>query len=688
MRRVLLDTAAGNPLAVRELAAAIQDHGLTRGIDRPEHLPMSERLERTFLGQVSALPESTRRLLLVLAAAEDLPLADVMTAARRFAAGPDDLDIADAADLIRISGDRALFRHPLVASAVYGGADTADRDAVHHALSETTVDADRSAWHRALATHTEDERVAAALAMAGQRARRRGALADAGRALHRAATLTSVGEVRAARLVQAAEAYRGAGRWRDAVRAGREAIPLTADAGLLVPLAHTFAMMAVIGAPDGGEPSVFDEIADRLPEGPERIGVLIAAVTAADGRGGARELLERQRGSTDDPLLIPALAVLDPVRYAPHLRRRLPRTIRRTDDPVHLLVLARSAEIVQNVPAAMRCLDRAVDGFRRAGSPRDVCLTVNRRGRLRLAAGLLTDADADLQVSLRVAEELELTTVVAAGAVALARLRLRRGEPVEAAEVLAREAALAGDRPSRRLAADYAWARGLLASAENRAEDAWQHLRAVSGDRETLRWALADLVEAGLAAGHAEEARDVVEAVAGEAAALASPYLTASVHRCRALLGTGPAVDDDYREALRFGRESPGAFELARTQVAYGAWLRQQRRVVEAREPLADALRELDRLRIAPLADRAAAELRAAGVTPARDSAAARVVDATAVLTRQELQIAQLAAAGLTNREIADQVFLSHRTVGAHLYRIYPKLGISTRGELAALMAR
>ncbi|EXG82103.1 ATP-binding protein [Cryptosporangium arvum] len=690
-RRMLLDRAAGNPLALRELATAVHQHGLTSVTGVPEHLPMTDLLERTFVGQISEFPESTRRMLLVLAAAEDLPLIDVLAAARRFAVEPEDLDVAETAGLIRISGDRAVFRHPLVASAVYRAGDAAERDAVHRALSETTVDADRAAWHRALATHAEDESVAAALASAGQRARRRGALADAGRALCRAAALTASGEVRAARLVEASEAFRGAGRWYDAVRAGQEAIPLTTDPALLVPLAQTYAMMSDLGVPGDVDQAVFDEILGRLPSDQGRVGVLSAAAMAAvsrfEPRASIREALEPVGRSIDDPLLIAVLTVLDPVRYATRFRQQFSGAIRSTDDPVHLMVLGRAAEAVHDVPGSVQALDRAVDGFRRAGSPRDVCLALARRGRVRLAAGLLTAADGDLRASLRVAEDLELTTIVASAVVALARLRLRRGDSTAATDALSREAELVGVHPRRPLAADFAWTRGLLALAEGRAGDAWERFRAVSVDRETSRWALADLVEAGIASGRGDEVQDFVEDAAREAAVFRSPHLTSSVHRSQALLGSGVATDALYQEAIRIGREGVGGLELARTHLLYGAWLRQQRRVVEAREPLTDALQEFDRLRVAPLAERAAAELRAAGVSPARDGRAA-TVDAAAVLTPQELQIARLAAAGLTNREIADQVFLSHRTVGAHLYRIYPKLGISTRNELAGLLGR
>jgi DNA-binding CsgD family transcriptional regulator len=118
-------------------------------------------------------------------------------------------------------------------------------------------------------------------------------------------------------------------------------------------------------------------------------------------------------------------------------------------------------------------------------------------------------------------------------------------------------------------------------------------------------------------------------------------------------------------------------FARARLLLAYGAWLRRQRRVAESRVPLRAAREAFDALGALPWGEQARGELRASGETSRR-----RVPHALDQLTPQELQIAQMARAGLTNREIGERLYLSHRTVGSHLYRIFPKLGISSRAEL------
>ena len=124
-------------------------------------------------------------------------------------------------------------------------------------------------------------------------------------------------------------------------------------------------------------------------------------------------------------------------------------------------------------------------------------------------------------------------------------------------------------------------------------------------------------------------------------------------------------------------------FMYARLLLAYGTWLRRQRRVTESRAPLRASRDAFDALPAIPWGERARRELRAAG-----ESSRRRVSDPAERLTAQEVEIASLVAQGMTNREIGRQLFLSPRTVGSHLYRIFPKLGVTNRAQLGAAMAR
>jgi DNA-binding CsgD family transcriptional regulator len=144
----------------------------------------------------------------------------------------------------------------------------------------------------------------------------------------------------------------------------------------------------------------------------------------------------------------------------------------------------------------------------------------------------------------------------------------------------------------------------------------------------------------------------------------------------RAILAEDDIAEGLFAEALA-GDIARWPFLRARTELAYGSWLRRQRRVADSRVPLRSARDTFDALGTLPWGERARQELRASGETSRR-----RSKHAWDELTAQELQIAQMAAAGLSNREIGQQLYLSPRTVSSHLYRLFPKLGVTARGQL------
>ncbi|MFD2123262.1 hypothetical protein ACFSNO_33860 [Streptomyces cirratus] len=187
-RRRVLATAAGNPLALVELARSAARDG---ALPATGHVPVTDLLERTFTDQVDAMPAATRQALLVAAAAEGAGLADVV------AALPPGTDMevwlpAETAGLIRVQADRISFRHPLIRSAIYGAAPFAERRQTHLALAAVLVgDPDRRAWQLSAATVAPDASVSAALEATAMRAHARGAMAEAVAGLERAAQLNS-----------------------------------------------------------------------------------------------------------------------------------------------------------------------------------------------------------------------------------------------------------------------------------------------------------------------------------------------------------------------------------------------------------------------------------------------------------------------------------------------------------------
>jgi DNA-binding CsgD family transcriptional regulator len=188
------------------------------------------------------------------------------------------------------------------------------------------------------------------------------------------------------------------------------------------------------------------------------------------------------------------------------------------------------------------------------------------------------------------------------------------------------------------------------------------------------------LADAASQGGQRHVAVQVVEELETLAQRTPSPTLHGGLVYARAVLAADDEAERLYDVALRSElRHRP--FDHARLQLAYGAWLRRHRRVSESRAPLRTARQAFDALGCVPWAERARQELRAAG-----EHSRGRVPAARDRLTTQELQIAQLAATGMTNREIGQQLYLSSRTIGSHLYRLFPKLGITSRSQLAGAL--
>jgi DNA-binding CsgD family transcriptional regulator len=156
------------------------------------------------------------------------------------------------------------------------------------------------------------------------------------------------------------------------------------------------------------------------------------------------------------------------------------------------------------------------------------------------------------------------------------------------------------------------------------------------------------------------------------------------LRHARAVLAQDPGEAADRFSAALGAALTRWPLQRARLLLAYGQWRRRQRRIADSRPPLREARDAFDAMGCAAWGDQARRELRASGESSSRRDRAARDQ-----LTAQELQIAQLAAQGLSNRDIAQRLYLSHRTISTHLYRIFPKLGITSRGELrSALSAR
>ncbi|WP_194819951.1 AAA family ATPase [Nocardia sp. XZ_19_385] len=691
VRHRVLAEAQGNPLALVELPTAADRTEPTQA------LPLTERLTRAFSARASALPEDCRSAVLVAALNDSDSSAETLAAAGVLlgeTVAPEIFAPAVTAGLVEIHSSTVTFRHPLMRSALVASATADQQRSAHLALAEILgATPDRQVWHRAAGTLGPAEEVAAELDGIAERARHSG---GAVAALEQAAALSGTPGRRASRLLRAAELAVEAGR--------RETADRLVDAARTLPL--TTEQQATANW-------LLSEFEDGMRESSSRIGELaaLAAAVAASGypdpalrilwAAAARCFWSEPGPDTRRAVLAvadtfgipdgdPRKLAIDSI-VAPFERgeqvlghlRALAATTGRDTEVDHFLSSAAyqvgAFDLAANFAAA------AAPGFRAAGR-----------------LGLLTRALAIQAWSLARVGDLATAAPIAAEAAAFA---LETGQPFMHASVTAVQAeiaALRGDYPqataltadaertglaagARPVLATAQLTRGLIALGEGRFDDAFADLARIHDPRDPshspgLRaYFLTELAEAAVRAGQHDALAELLRGLEPAAASTPSPALHIGMRYARAVLG-GDSADELFTAALAADLSGWPA-ERGRLHLAYGEWLRRQRRVVESRTHLRTAREIFDALGFAAWSERARVELRSAG-----ESSPNRDPDARERLTPHELSIAQLAAQGLTNREIGQRLYLSHRTVSTHLHRIFPKLGISSRGDLAALL--
>ncbi|RKT67797.1 regulatory LuxR family protein [Saccharothrix variisporea] len=666
-RARLLRVAAGNPLALTEL---------------PTH-PAQPRLERAFLDRVAALPPATAACLLA-AAVNDGDSVDEARSAAATLVGPVDVTAfapAVRARLVEVAHGAVRFRHPLMRSAIAGSADTRP---VHRALAEVLHDQpDRQVWHRAAATDGPDEDVAADLAHAADRARRRGAVHTAIEALERAARLGTT-DLRGPRLLLAAELAVEAGR-RDVVDR------LVAEAGRL-PLGHRARATATWlvsafddGIADGSGAFALAALAESVADVEDHdlaTRILWGAgmrcfwvEPGPDARAALLAVADRLLPDPLDPRAVAISAYLAPTTRVEAVLSGLTALSGETD-PQRARFLGSAALQVGAFDLAARFSGFAVPGLRAQGRLGLVtrALAVQAWSRVRL--GDIAGARPAAVEAERLAVETDQPYLVGFARAVQAEIAALRGE-VRQANALAGEAERSGlAAAARPVLATARRARALAASAEGRHGDAFTDLRRMADPADPAhqvalhRYVLPEMADAAVRCDRAEE---LAELLAGMEPT-ASPAFRFGLDYANAVLKPS---DEAFTRAL----ETTWPLDRARAELALGEWLRRRRRVVEARDRLRAARDAFDALGTPLWGDRARRELRTAGETSPN-----RAPNARDLLTPHELGIAQLAAEGLTNREIGQRLYLSHRTVSTHLHRIFPKLGVSSRTELGDVL--
>ena len=695
--RIIAETR-GNPLALLELPQGLTATELAGGFGLVGANALTGRIEESYIRRLESVPEDARRLMLV-AAAE--PLGDPQLLLRASERLGIEVSAVDETDGLLALEERVTFRHPLARSAVYRAAGGPERRAVHLALAEVTdrqIDPDRRAWHLAAAAAGPDEEVALELERSAGRAQARGGLAAAAAFLQRALALTGDPARRTDRALASAEASLGAGIF-DAARG----LLATAEVGPL------------------------DEL--QLA----RLDLLRAEAAYSESRGSAAPALLLRAAKTLEPLdaQLARETYLDAwssALFAGQLassaslhdvsRDALAAHPAESPRPADLLLQGFSLAFTNGRAAAAPTLKQAAEGFASDDVSieevlrwgwlataaavmvwdHDTCLAVATRGvELAREAGALAVLAVSVNVTTQavvlggefgraaqlVAEADSVTEATGAqvapyGALVLAGFQGRESAASGLIEATIEEAVAGGQGT----AVQYAhWANSVLLNGLGRYQDALAAAQDASDDTPELFvsvWATIELLESATRCDEPELARNAHERVVAATAVAPTDWALGIEARSHALLSEGEDADRLYREGIeRLGRTRLRP-ELARAHLLYGEWLRREGRRVDSRAQLRTAHDLFVAIGMEAFAERARGELLATG-----EKVRKRTVETRDELTPQEQQIAELARDGLSNPEIGARLFLSPRTVEWHLRKVYSKLGIRSRRELA-----
>ena len=702
-RRAILGHARGNPLALVELP------GTWRSVDAevrnaaPDMVPLSTRLEQAFAARIKELPSLARDALLIAAVNTEESLTEVL-AGTAILSGTrvttEILEPAQNARLVTFNEATIRFRHPLVRSAVLYSESVRRRQAAHAAMSQALAShSHRLVWHQAQSVDGPDDDVADRLDASHAASIARGSVATAVAALERSAQLTTDSRTRGRRLLVAAEHAFALGR-ADLVNRLVDA----AEGNDLseLDLARVEWLREIFSEGKLGDSArVLElcEFAARSAESGEHDLALKLLGSAAlrswwaiaepQARRRVITVAESLSGLQDDPRCIAAIAMTEPNAKGGQTQRRLAVIgAGSVSNAGELLQLGNAARSVGAEVLASDYFDEAETKLREQG----------QLGLLPHVLAVHAAVCIDLGDWRRTAHSLEEAR----------RLALETGQPTWGSGVAAVEAMFTGligeTESALRQAADIERAfsgqvandfrslaqiaRGAAHLSDGQHAAAYAELEPLfdpSGPCHHPRESLSGFMlfaEAAARCGAREAARVLLADMEELAETTQSPVIAVQ------LLYARPVLADDAEAELLFQLGltqdlTRWPWPRARIQFAYGDWLRRKRRMAEAREPLRSALATFELIGAAGWARQARTGLRAAGE---RDSAASTATPESQ-MTAQEMQIARLAAEGLSNREIGQRLYLSPRTIGSCLYRIFPKLGIRSRSELATLLA-
>jgi DNA-binding CsgD family transcriptional regulator len=702
VRRRLLAEAQGNPLALLELPAMLSGPQRAALAPLPSVLPLGRRLQALFASQVGDLPARGRRLLL-LAALDGSGDLHVLEAAGT--GWTEDLIQAEKARLARIDEGtgRLVFRHPLIRSAIVELATGEERSLAHRALAGHLADRpERRAWHLSEAAAGPDEPVAALLEEVAAQVLRRGDAVAAVSALLRAAELSPARPDRSRRLAHAAaigaaitmETGTVPPLLADADQAG-------AESGVSLSSAVAAAFMLLNG--DGDVITAHRLVTQALenqagPVRPGDVGLFgaVSALFVLCELGGQADLwapfhaaVSRFAANLPAELSLLDRAYADPVRTAvaalPQVDAAI-ASLRSETDHLRILTVSRSSHFTDRYAACREALWRVVREVRQGGAVTPVITALEHLSFDSWMTGQWDQAQelADECLDLGLTHGyLPLTWSIR---YRQALLAAARGAYDTADELTAEMTEWAAPRRigQAELAAHHV--RSVAALGRGDFDGAYRHAAAISPAGVLAShvgyalWVLLDLTEAAVRTGRQADATAHVRAMRDAGLERISPRLSLVVAGAAAVAARRDQARGLFETALAAPRADQWPFDLARVRLLYGEWLRRERSTAEARAQLSTATSTFRQLGALPWQARAGSELRAAGL-------ATLAADPGSPLSPLDRQIAELAAAGLTNKQIGERLYLSHRTVAAHLYQIFPRLGITSRAALRDALA-
>uniref|UniRef100_A0AAU3H5N2 AAA family ATPase n=1 Tax=Streptomyces sp. NBC_01401 TaxID=2903854 RepID=A0AAU3H5N2_9ACTN len=675
VRDRLVDEARGNPLALVALPRA-------GGFAPPQLTSAPTRVEHEFRATLSGLPAQAR-LLLTIAGAD--PTGDpglLWPAARGL-----DIDLPTAGEAATATGlvefgTRVRFYHPLARTAAYGAAATSERRLAHRVLAEVTdpvADPDRRAWHRAQATAVPDEDVATELERSASRAQARGGAVATAAFLERAAELSPDAARRIERTLAATRAHLDAGDTDKAATLLRTAGSSGLDTLQQAETDLLRGRIALVRAEDSEGPAWMLRAARRLaPLDPERsresyLEALEMSLLVGRPNGVMdRVLAEARSAPAHPPDILDALDILTSNGHRAAVSL-VQEALDGAEGPLWnrhpALAIILAAEL-WDLDTHMRIVEWLLKYGRESGSPH-----VLRLGLAQAASAAALSGDLDGAMAA-IAEEEAIADATGAPPVIYHRLQLAamRGRRDEASALFG--AVMATATATGQVVSNIHWASAVLNNGLANYEEALAAARRATADGElfTAGFTLPELVEAAVRCGEHADAVAALDSLTERTGACGTPSGLGIAAYARALV-TG--AESDYREAIVHLTDTPMLPYRARAHLLYGEWLRRQGRRQDCRPHLRTAHELFSGAGLEAFGRRAANELRATGET-----ARSRTDHARDQLTMQELHIARLVATGATSKEVAARLFLSPRTIDAHLRNIYRKLGINSRRQL------